>query len=111
MSLKKLFLISLKDVRLIFRDPSALVLMLLAPFVLTLGMGALTGRFSGNTNTGINNIPVIIVNQDSGDLGQILIDVFQSQELQDLIDPYIKDDAEVARGHVLELRVPLERDG
>ena len=43
MNLKKLFLIAIKDLRLIFRDPSALVLMLIAPFVLTLGMGALTG--------------------------------------------------------------------
>ena len=42
MAMRKLFLIALKDLRLIFRDRSALVLMLAAPFVLTLGMGAVT---------------------------------------------------------------------
>ncbi len=100
MNLKKLFLIALKDVRLIFRDPSALVLMLIAPFVLSLGMGALTGRFSGSSSTGISDIHVVIVNQDSGALGQILIDVFQSQELEDLVEPFVEEDPEIARGHV-----------
>ncbi len=46
MNLRKLFFIALKDLRLIFRDPAGLVFMLLAPFALTIGMGALTGRFS-----------------------------------------------------------------
>lgn len=100
MNLKKLFLIALKDVRLIFRDPSALVLMLIAPFVLSLGMGALTGRFSGSSSTGISDIHVVIVNQDSGALGQILIDVFQSPELEDLVEPFVKVNPEIARGHV-----------
>jgi ABC-2 type transport system permease protein len=100
MNLKKLFLIALKDVRLIFRDPSALVLMLIAPFVLTLGMGALTGRFSGGTNTGISDIPVVIVNQDLGELGSILIDVFQSPDLEDLVETIVKEDPVIARSHV-----------
>ena len=43
----KFFLIALKDLKLSFRDRTALMLMLLAPFALTLGMGAVTGRFSG----------------------------------------------------------------
>jgi hypothetical protein len=89
MQLKKLFLIALKDLRLIFRDPSALVLMLLAPFLLTLGMGALTGRFSGGTGTGIRNIPVEIINEDEGMLGEVLVEIFQSPELGDLVSPNI----------------------
>ena len=52
--MRKLFLIALKDLRLIFRDRSALVLMLLAPFLLTIGLGFVTGRFSGSNNTGIS---------------------------------------------------------
>jgi ABC-2 type transport system permease protein len=100
MNLKKLILIALKDLRLIFRDSSALVLMLLAPFVLTLGMGALTGRFSGSSNTGISDIPVVIVNQDKGELGAVLVDVFQSIELEELVVPILKDDAEEARANV-----------
>ena len=52
--MKKLLLIGLKDVRLAFRDRAALILMLLAPFLLTLGMGIVTGRFSGGSSTGIS---------------------------------------------------------
>ena len=91
MEFKKLILIALKDLRLIFRDPSALVLMLLAPFLLTIGMGALTGRFSGTSNTGFSDVPVVIVNEDLGELGNILVDVFQSVELEDLVEPVIMD--------------------
>ena len=46
----KTFLIGIKDLRLVFRDRAALILMLVAPFLLTLGMGLVTGRFSGNTS-------------------------------------------------------------
>lgn len=100
MQLKKLFLIAFKDLRLIFRDPSALVLMLLAPFLLTLGMGALTGRFSGGTGAGIRDIPVEIINQDEGILGAVLIDVFQSPDLGGLVSPAIHTDLAEARALV-----------
>jgi ABC-2 type transport system permease protein len=97
MGIKKLFLIAMKDLRLIFRDKSALVLMLVAPFVLTIGMGAVTGRFSGNTQTSIANIPVVIVSQDEGPLGEILIDVFQSTELGTLLEPQVLESYDLAK--------------
>ncbi len=102
MQIKKLFLIALKDFRLIFRDPSALLLMLLAPFVLTLGLGAVSGRFSGGTSSGISDIPVILVNDDDGELGAGLITVFQSEELKDLVAPEEMDDLEAAKAVVDE---------
>ena len=76
MDFKRLFIIAFKDLRLIFRDRSALVLMLLAPFVLTLGMGALTGRFSGAGTSTFEDIPFQVVNQDQGELAAALIQVF-----------------------------------
>lgn len=100
MNLRKFFLIAFKDLRLIFRDPAGLVFMLLAPFALTLGMGALTGRFSGSTQLGISQIPVAIVNQDSGELGQALEDVFTSKELSELIAAQILVDPAEARALV-----------
>jgi ABC-2 type transport system permease protein len=100
MQLKKLFLIALKDLRLIFRDPSALVLMLLAPFLLTLGMGALTGRFSGGTGTGIRDIPLEIINEDEGMLGEVLVEIFLSPELGDLVSPTLDTDLDAARDKV-----------
>jgi len=101
MSMRKLFLIALKDVRLIFRDRSALVLMLLAPFLLTIGMGAITGRFSGSTNnSGITDIPITIVNQDTGQLGTALVSLFTSADLDSLLDPTLLTDPAAARSAV-----------
>lgn len=100
MNLRKFFLIAFKDLRLIFRDPAGLVFMLLAPFALTLGMGALTGRFSGTTQLGISQIPLAIVNQDGGELGKALEDIFTSKELSDLVAAQILTDPTGARALV-----------
>ena len=97
MQLKNLILIAYKDIRLVFRDKSALLLMLLAPFVLTLGLGALSGRFSNGSSSGISELPVVIVNQDSGELSDALIDVFQSSELEDLVEPVLMEDIDEAQ--------------
>ena len=74
--------------------------MLLAPFALTLGMGALTGRFSGTTQLGISQIPLVIVNQDSGELGKVLEDVFVSDEIKQLIAAQPQNDPTAARALV-----------
>lgn len=84
--MKKLFLIGIKDLKLMFRDRAALTFMLLAPFLLTIGMGFVTGRFSGGS-TGLSDIPVVIVNLDQGDLGNALEDLFNSEELAELMEP------------------------
>jgi len=94
--MRKLFLIGIKDLKLMFRDRAALTFMLLAPFLLTIGMGFVTGRFSGNSS-GLSDIPVIIVNLDNEQLGDALADVFTSQELADLMEPSASSDAEAAR--------------
>lgn len=86
--MKKILTIGWKDLLLIFRDRSALILMLGAPFVLTLGLGLVTGAFSDNdTGTGLADIPVAIINLDEGDLSTALVDTFNSAELADLILP------------------------
>ena len=94
--MKKLFLIGIKDLKLMFRDRAALVFMLLAPFLLTIGMGFVTGRFSGSSS-GLSDIPVVIVNLDQEQLGDALADVFSSQELADLMDPSESSDPAAAR--------------
>ncbi len=94
--MKKLFLIGLKDMKLAFRDRPALILMLLAPFLLTLGLGAVTGRFSGRSSNGISHIPVILINQDYRDLGNALVDTFQSKDLDELIDAEVMTDPAAA---------------
>jgi ABC-2 type transport system permease protein len=93
----KLILIGLKDLKLIFRDRAALILMLLAPFALTLGLGFVTGRFSGNNGSGLSDIPVAIVNLDKGQLGNALVEVFKSEDLSRLVIPTEVDSLEAAR--------------
>ncbi len=98
--MKKLFLIGLKDVRLVFRDRTALMMMLLAPFLLTIGLGFVSGRFSGSGSSGLSHIPVLIVNQDNGQLGNALVNTFQSTDLQDLVAAQVMTDPAAARKSV-----------
>ncbi|HQV69127.1 MAG TPA: ABC transporter permease [Thermoflexales bacterium] len=90
------FAIALKDLKLAFRDRAALVLMLLAPFLLTLGMGFVTGRFSGKSS-GISQISVVIVNKDSGQIADALVNVFSSDEVKTLVAPINMTNEQAAR--------------
>jgi len=94
--MRKLLLIGIKDLKLMFRDRAALTFMLLAPFLLTIGMGFVTGHFSGGSS-GLSNIPVVIVNLDKQDLGDALEDLFSSEDLTDLMEPIASSDPEAAR--------------
>ncbi|MFN8401837.1 MAG: ABC transporter permease [Anaerolineales bacterium] len=98
----KTFLIGIKDVKLAFRDRAALIFMLLAPFLLTLGMGLVTGRFSGDNSSGISDIPVVIVNQDDGELSKALVNLFNSEDLAELVEPSLGTSPEAARQMVDE---------
>lgn len=94
--MKKFLLIGIKDLKLILCDRAALTFMLLAPFLLTIGMGFVTGRFSGGA-TGLSDIPIVIVNLDQGDLGNALEDLFHSEELSALVEPSTSSNPEAAR--------------
>lgn len=100
--MNKILNIGWKDLITLFRDRSALILMLAAPFVLTVGIAFTTGRFndSGAGNTGLENIPVVIVNHDAGPFGEALVDLFQSDELDTLIVAAEFNDDAVARKQV-----------
>lgn len=93
----KLLIIGLKDLKIAFRDRAAIIFMLLTPFLLTIGMGLVTGRFSSNDNSGVLNIPIVIVNLDNDSLGNALVEIFSSEELADLLETTTSQDAEAAR--------------
>jgi ABC-2 type transport system permease protein len=95
--MRKLLLIAFKDVQLIFRDRTALIFMLLAPFALTIGLGLATGSFSGKSDSGILDLPVVIVNDDGGTLGNALVEMMQSDQIADLLEPKILTDLAAAR--------------
>ncbi len=86
--MKKIIAIGIKDLRLIFQDRAALLLMLLAPYLITLGMGFVSGAFEDDSgSSGIADIPVMIINQDGGDLGGNLVELFESDDLAQLLEP------------------------
>ena len=97
--MKKILQIGWKDLTVIFRDRAALILILGAPFLLTLGMGLVTGRLSGGSGA-LEAIPVVIVNQDSGELGQSLVEMLISDDLGDLLKPSTAADPAEARRQV-----------
>ena len=98
--MKKILLIGRKDLTLAFRDRAALLLMLAAPFALTLGLGFITGRLSGSASSGLADIPVIVVNQDGEQLGDALANLFGSEDLASLIAPSETADPAAARRQV-----------
>jgi ABC-2 type transport system permease protein len=101
--MKKILIIALKDLKLAFRDRTALILMLAAPFILTLGMGFVTGRISGSgTGGGLSQIELVIVNQDEGPAGEGLVDLFELPALADLVSPTSLSDPAEARRQVDE---------
>lgn len=86
MTMKKTLLIAWKDLLVRLEDRSAFIYLLLTPFVLTLIMGAVFGGDGG----GPSLIPVALVNLDLNDqnepaeLGQVVVDLFSSQDLSQL---------------------------
>jgi ABC-2 type transport system permease protein len=83
--MKKALLIGWKDLRVAFRDRAALVLMLAAPFLLALGLGLVTGQFASSSSGGLTGIPIVLVNQDDGPVGQGLVDTLTGPDLAYLL--------------------------
>jgi ABC-2 type transport system permease protein len=100
--MKKIMVIGMKDLTLAFRDRAALILMLLVPFTLTIGLGLVTGRFTagGGNRSGISEIPMVIVNKDGEQLGNVLVDLFTSNDLAQLVEPTVLNDVDAARKQV-----------
>ncbi len=95
--MRKLLLIAFKDVLLIFRDRTALIFMLLAPFALTVGLGLATGSFSGKSDSGILDMPMVVVNDDGSKLGNAFVEMVRSDQLADLLEPQVMTDLTAAR--------------
>jgi ABC-2 type transport system permease protein len=78
-----------------------LILMLAAPFALTLGMGMITGAFAnGGSGNSINKLPVTVLNQDGGQLGDTLQELLTSTDLADLLAVTVATDIDAARADV-----------
>ena len=108
--MKKAFNIAWKDLLSAGRDPASLLLLLLTPFGLTLVIGFAFGGFGGGSaNAGLTDIPVTIINLDRGQFGANLVQVFESQDLADLLEPVVFTSA--ASGVVLDdARTAVDED-
>ncbi len=98
--MKKVLNIAWKDLIVTSRDLTALLLILVTPFALTMVMAGAFGGFSRGGGSGLSDIPVIIVNRDAGQFGKLLVQAFQSEELSSLLEPTIVNDDATARTSV-----------
>lgn len=96
--MRKLWVLSLKEVLLTVRDVGALVMMLVTPLAITLVMAAAFG--TGSDDAPLESIPVLLLNQDVGTMGQSLVDIFYSDTLGNLVAPEIVTDESIARARV-----------
>jgi len=72
-----------------FRDRGALVTMLATPLALTLVMMA---AFGNGGSSPISDIPVLLLNRDTGTFGQVLTDIFFSSAVGNLVTPALVED-------------------
>ena len=95
--MRKLITLALKEVRLTFRDVGALITMLVTPLGLTLAMAAAFGMGGSSTLT---DIPVLVLNQDKGTFSDFLTEVFESEEVGNLLAVEQVHDENAARARV-----------
>jgi ABC-2 type transport system permease protein len=91
--------IAWKDTLTRFRDWKALAGMLAAPLLIS----ALIGLAFGNLNDAeapIQDVPVAIVNEDDGQLGQVYLDVLRGEDLSELIDLQAMSDLDEAKRRI-----------
>ncbi|MFP4343883.1 MAG: ABC transporter permease [Anaerolineales bacterium] len=95
--MRKLIILALKEVIVTFRDLGAIVTMLVSPVVLTLAIGAAFG--TGGSAT-LSDIPVLLLNYDDGPMSRTVVDVFQSEDLEELLEVELVSAEEEARARV-----------
>lgn len=97
----KIWTIAWKDTLIRFRDRNALILMLLAPLVLSGIIGSAFGDFiNGSDPVPFDAIPVLLINEDEGAQGEQFIDILTSDGLAELLDVTKTADLAAAREKV-----------
>ena len=76
----KTWSIAIKDTLIALRDRNAIMLMIAAPLLISMIMGAAFGNQSGDISP-ISEIPLIFVNLDEGVLGENFTDIITSIEV------------------------------
>jgi ABC-2 type transport system permease protein len=84
-----------KELTVLFRDRLAVVMILIAPLVMTTVMKLAFGNMNNGTN--LPSIPVAFVELDDGQIGQALHDLLQSDTLKGLVEISDAEDITAAR--------------
>ncbi|MBN2388804.1 MAG: ABC transporter permease [Anaerolineales bacterium] len=84
-----------KELTVLSRDRLAVVMILIAPLVMTTVMKLAFGNIGNGTNLPI--IPVAVVDLDNGQIGSALVNLLESDALSDLIVVTEVEDLETAR--------------
>lgn len=77
----KSWTIAIKDTLIAFRDRNAILLMIAAPLLIGMVMGAAFGEQNGDISP-ISEIPLIIVNADEGELGTTFAEILASIDVE-----------------------------
>lgn len=85
----------LKELTVVMRDRTALLLMFGLPLSLTLVIAFAFGT-GDDGGTTLSDIPLVVIDNDGGDLGQALVDVYFSDDLADLLEPELGTDEATA---------------
>ena len=80
--MRKLWILTLKEIRLAFRDRGLIITMLVTPLVITL---VIAGAFGNGGGSGLSDIPVLLINKDEGFLGEELVNVFAMEGVASLV--------------------------
>lgn len=91
--------IAWKDTLTRFRDWKALAGMLAAPLLISALIGTALGNIVGS-DTPIEDIPVVLVNDDGGSLGEIYENALASEDLDDLLELKLMDDLDAAKARI-----------
>jgi ABC-2 type transport system permease protein len=96
--MKQITALIIKELRIVARDRTALLLMFAAPVALALVMAFAFGGIG--KNAGLGQISFNVVNQDGGEIGARLVDVVNSGELASLLAPHVLTDTASSRAAV-----------
>ncbi len=84
----KLVELAKKDVLLVLRDRKALMILIAMPLILNAILGfALGGMFRGSEPALGGAFKIMVANEDQGELGRFVTDIFSSAEIRKLVTP------------------------
>lgn len=89
--------IAIKDLKQAFRSYFAIAFMFVIPILITGLFAFLFGGFGEDVEVEIDPIPVQVYNQDQGDLGDVLVSVWNSGALSDILAVTVAEDTAQAR--------------